>query len=832
MSTHHDLLNRADFNTDIYGLFPVVCPYGGGYSLQLGNSETGKQADAVSYTFQVPPSLDTFTLTFFYAVVLQNPGHTAEEQPRFTVTASNAFGTIVNCSNFDFVASGAIPGFKTSVADPSVLYKEWTPASLQFAGMAGTFITLQFQVSDCTRGGHFGYAYVDVSANCTGQLATASYCPDANALVLNAPYGFETYKWYNHDFTQVIGSGQTVTLSPPPVTSGYYWVSMVPYPGYGCPDTVKAVVEPYPMPPPPVVQDLQYCRDQPTSPLRASALPGYVLMWYPSQSAGVGSPNAPMPSTSTLGTQVYWVSQKQLFGCESIRVPVQVHITGPVPLSMTVNEDRQCLEGNSFVFTNTSPAVGSSNFFVLLGNGEWRQAPPGVPIRYTYPEAGSYQAVLSLANSGVCTGVVPHPVVVVPRPVARIGGPPSICIGASATLADSSLVPGSSVAEWWWNVGGNIATTSHPPLPAQATGAVQVALVVTTAEGCRSDTAFKTLPVHDRPVAAFTFSGRCDNELLRLRDHSQQPPNTRNEVVSAWHWSVDGAPLSTLQNPDVLIAGGTRAVRLVAENNFGCTSDPVEHDVTLLPHPRIALQATDSCAGKPVQFNTQVLSGSIRDWRWNYGAGWITGGSSLTQTFLQAGPRPVQLISVGDNGCNDTLQHNFMLYGNNAVAGNDTAAAIGEPVQLVARGDNTMRYTWSPVDGLTDPTSARTLALWPADMRYELLAVDRRGCESHTAIWVRRYAGPDLYVPSAFTPNGDGRNDRLHVLPVGIQKLHYFAVYSRSGRLLFRTASAKEGWDGRYEGVVLGAQTVVYVAEGTDYKGAHVLRRGVVTLLR
>ncbi|MGM3151233.1 hypothetical protein, partial [Escherichia coli] len=76
-------------------------------------------------------------------------------------------GVPINCASFDYVASGGIPGFETSLNSIDVLYKDWTPAALQFAGLGGRQVRLEFKTADCTLGGHFGYAYVDVSTGCS-----------------------------------------------------------------------------------------------------------------------------------------------------------------------------------------------------------------------------------------------------------------------------------------------------------------------------------------------------------------------------------------------------------------------------------------------------------------------------------------------------------------------------------------------------------------------------------------------------------------------------------------------------------------------------------------
>ncbi|MCC7030212.1 MAG: hypothetical protein IT257_07900 [Chitinophagaceae bacterium] len=71
--------------TDSYGLFPVVAPGGGNYSIKLGNDLSGSQAEKASYTFTIPSGVNNYSLIYQYAVVFQDPGQDLIEQPRFDV---------------------------------------------------------------------------------------------------------------------------------------------------------------------------------------------------------------------------------------------------------------------------------------------------------------------------------------------------------------------------------------------------------------------------------------------------------------------------------------------------------------------------------------------------------------------------------------------------------------------------------------------------------------------------------------------------------------------------------------------------------------------------
>ena len=98
--------------TDPYGNFPIVAP-NGQYSLRLGNDSMGRQAERARYYAKIPAGLNNYSIIFRYAVVFQDPGHNAADQPRFEVKAyDSATNAIIPCSQFSFVASSNLPGFQ------------------------------------------------------------------------------------------------------------------------------------------------------------------------------------------------------------------------------------------------------------------------------------------------------------------------------------------------------------------------------------------------------------------------------------------------------------------------------------------------------------------------------------------------------------------------------------------------------------------------------------------------------------------------------------------------------------------------------------------------
>lgn len=834
----HEIITASSApQVDFYGKFPVLCPYGGGMSVKLGNDDYGAEAEGLSYTFTVPTTVDTFTFTYFYAVVFEDPNHAPHQQPRFFVTAYDvATGQVVSCASFDYVSNGAIPGFEVSPVGSNVLFKRWSPASLQFAGLQGHTVRLEFKTADCTLGGHFGYAYVDVGSACSNILATAPYCIETNSLVLNAPYGFKSYTWYSQDFSKIIGSTQSLTLSPPPATSGVFNVDVVPYPGYGCRDTLQAVVTPLPIPDTPIAPLIQtYCQFQASAPLSATASPGCEVLWYTSPTGGVPTNVPPTPSTAVAGERYYYISQKALFGCESFRKKITVRVTPSPIASFSINGARKCLSGNEFIFTSTSTSLVDASYVWDFGDGKGATSTDSIAT-YTYESAGNFTVKLKVTNAGKCATDKLLPVTLVPKPVANFNYPAIVCEKQTqVTFTDRSNVPGGAdfVNKWWWSIDGTISQVQNPSgFIANNPGPMPVKLVVTSSEGCVSDTNSLSLPVRYKPGTAFKFNDRlCDNEVIQFTDLSPMPAGATGENIVKWSWELDKTINFGLQHPSTMLQPGTHDAKLAVETNFGCRSS-LDSSFTVHAKPLIQLTINDSCVFRPIRYNASDLNNSTEKWLWDMGNGFYRDAANITRSFSKEGFYPLTLIGETNKGCKDTIYRPFTIFDNDAFAGRDTVVAKGEPVQLNAHGVPGMKYLWSPSAGLNDPSIEAPIATLDRNETYTLETWTKEGCDSRSQIFIKRYAGPDIYIPNAFTPNNDRVNDLFKVVPIGIKAFNYLVIYNRWGQVVFRTTDQHKGWDGTFLGAQLPTGTFVAVSQAVDYKGQVMVRKRTVMLIR
>jgi gliding motility-associated-like protein len=161
----------------------------------------------------------------------------------------------------------------------------------------------------------------------------------------------------------------------------------------------------------------------------------------------------------------------------------------------------------------------------------------------------------------------------------------------------------------------------------------------------------------------------------------------------------------------------------------------------------------------------------------------------------------------------------------------DTSVVLGQPLQLAATGGT--NYMWTPNTWLDDALIYNPISLPKDNIKYTVRVSDVNGCFADDTILVHLYnLDAGLYVPNAFTPNGDGKNDTFKPIELGMKTLDLFRIYNRWGELVYSTTDINKGWDGTYKGRGQDQANYVWYAEGTDYRGNKVKKKGNVILIR
>jgi large repetitive protein len=172
--------------------------------------------------------------------------------------------------------------------------------------------------------------------------------------------------------------------------------------------------------------------------------------------------------------------------------------------------------------------------------------------------------------------------------------------------------------------------------------------------------------------------------------------------------------------------------------------------------------------------------------------------------------------------------------------GADQTVSTGTVVPLTGATTNgpIISWLWTPATDLSCNTCPRPIATVKKDITYTATVKNIYGCTATDDIRFNTTCeGSQVFVPNAFTPDGDGKNDILMLRSKGIEAVRSFKIYSRWGELIFEKNNFPPnnpayGWDGKIKGVAGSAEVYVYVAQVTCDNIKDFIIKGNITILK
>ena len=186
---------------EICPAIPKVPP-GFMYSAKLGNMSTNAELEALEYTMTVDSNNSLLVLHF--AWVLEDPGHDASQQPKFTMEVRDSLGRPyagLSCNHIEFISSPGLPGLICNTG--SFVARTWTTVGFSLESLMGKKIKIYYETRDCSATAHYGYAYL--VAECRPMRIELEFCAGQTVARMQGPVGFTQYKWTrSSDLTWVI----------------------------------------------------------------------------------------------------------------------------------------------------------------------------------------------------------------------------------------------------------------------------------------------------------------------------------------------------------------------------------------------------------------------------------------------------------------------------------------------------------------------------------------------------------------------------------------------------------------------------------------------------
>lgn len=302
-----------------------------------------------------------------------------------------------------------------------------------------------------------------------------------------------------------------------------------------------------------------------------------------------------------------------------------------------------------------------------------------------------------------------------------------------------------------------------------------------------------------------------------------------------WYFGVPGATSKAFQPEYTYPDTGTYTVKLVVNEGSTCP-DSISRLVKIYPDFKADFSVEGTlCPQTPIQFRdeSKATYPSVNLWDWRFGDEHTAQIQHPVHAFLMGGAYEVRLAAGTEKGCRDTVTKTIQVDDFRPFAGNDTIIVQGERIQFNAQGG--AFYQWTPSDFLNADNTPRPVGYFPelGIYDYAVRIQSFNGCEATDSIRVQVVREPSLFVPSAFTPNGDGLNDYLRPLAVGYSRVRFFRIYNRFGeQVYYSTEFRDQGWDGHYKGVKAEVGTYYWVLGVVDRHGEEVLIKGDVALIR
>ena len=411
----------------------------------------------------------------------------------------------------------------------------------------------------------------------------------------------------------------------------------------------------------------------------------------------------------------------------------------------------------------------------------------------TYAVAKDYTVMLAVTSSVGCWGTATKVIKIDNKPAFKMS-PKDTLICSVDTLQIAAV--GTGTAEWSPNYNISDVNSQSPLVSPDVTTTYKVFL--TDAFGCQGTDSIK-VNVVDRVTQFGDYDTTiCQTDSIKLR-------LTSDAIYFTW------TPAGSLNDPQLKNPKASPTVstayRVVGKISNKCFAENTV-TVTTIPYPKAIADDVSICLGQSAQLHAS--GGSIYNWSPNV---FLNEANIPDPLVIKPTAGVKYKLTVRDVlGCPKPVQKIVTLnvIQIKADAGpRDTAVVLGQPLQLNAAGGTD--YVWLPNNNWLSNININNPVAFPQDdIEYILKVSDPTGCFAYDTINVKLYKLiPGIYLPNAFTPNGDSRNDYFKPIGLGIKSLDLFRVYNRLGQLVYNNTDPGRGWDGSFGGHKLDPGTFI-----------------------
>jgi len=654
-----------------------------------------------------------------------------------------------------------------------------------------------------------------------------NYCQNAPAVPLSSSVVGSNLQWWT-----VATGGTQLAAAPTPSTATapatYTWyVNQVTN---GCVSPrVPIVVIVSAAPLPTVTSPNSFCQNS-TPVSMGNYVTGSNLQWW-NTSTGGSQIATPSPSTATAPATYTWYVNQVTGGCSSLRVPVVAIINATPQAPAVVSPLNYCAGDPASPLT----APGSNLLWYSTPTGGTGTSTAPTP-NTAVPNAITYyvsQTILGCEGTRAAIIVSVH----------AIPPPPAVdTVTYCQDATPSPLTAGGPNLLWYTTATGGTGSTTAP-VPITTTANSTTYYVSQVVDNCESARVPLEVVIDPRVTASVAFNKFpiCVMDTITISNVGSNPG------TSTYTWNfVGGTVVSGTGAGPYQVIWTTPGVKdvSVTVSNLSCSAT-ANKEIEVLPIPDAAFFIKpDACLDEIVSVQPAWNQIGSLSYTWNFGDGTILNGSSNGASAYQVkwnttGIKTIELIAH-NAGCPSLPYYDTVLVHPNPMALIETPSqpggiCLGDEIMISARYDNSglvYNYLWTPEQFFNSNGAQHALAVLRAERYIHLVVSDQWGCNSSDSLLVNAKPCCDVYLPNAFSPNGDGSNDVFRAITSGHHELSVFRILNRWGQVVFQTADEKVGWDGTMNGEPQPMATYFYIMKYRCMDGKMIEKKGEVILVR
>ena len=357
------------------------------------------------------------------------------------------------------------------------------------------------------------------------------------------------------------------------------------------------------------------------------------------------------PAAAGAGVHTVWYIFRSSGGCQD-SVSQTIRVFAKPVADFSISRPAFCADSSTILTDLSAIASGTiANRNWSFGNGSTAVYQNSNPVSRSYP-AGSYLVKLFVVSDSACiSDTASKTITVNPLPVAGFAMPSSICMPAGkAQFTNASAIAGNGALTYAWNFGDTKTSTDKDPLHVYLSkGSYTVMLRVTSAAGCKSDTAKILSGFYDQPLAQFSLSPSvlCQGVANTFTNQSTAPGSN----ISKWNWNFGDATVSSLQNPvKQYVLPGTFTVALNVQSAQGCLSDTFRQTVTVNLQPQINAGPSFVVPdGSLIRFSASTNDSTLK-FLWTPGIG-LSSDTILKPSLIAHSDQAYFITATGPGNC-------------------------------------------------------------------------------------------------------------------------------------------------------------------------------------